>query len=319
MSHPSSALRALGRSVLKVPPLCFGGNVFGWTVDQARGEHLLDALLGAGLNFIDTADTYSAWVPGNRGGESETLIGRWLKARGGRDRVIVATKVGMPMSPDRKGLSATYIRGEVEDSLRRLQTDYIDLYQAHADDAETPLEETLQAFGDLIAEGKVRAIGASNYTPERFQAALKISADHGLPRYETLQPHYNLYEREKFEGPLQALCLAEQIGVIPYYSLASGFLSGKYRSEADLKGARGGGVRRFLNPRGLRILSALDAVSAELGARPAQVALAWSMAKPAITAPIASATSLDQLSDMIAAVRLELPPEAMALLDQAGA
>ncbi len=319
MSQPSPPMRPLGRSGLQVPPLCFGGNVFGWTVDQAGADQLLDALMDAGLNFIDTADVYSRWAPGNHGGESETMIGHWLKARGDRDRVIVATKVGMQMAPDRKGLSRAHIRRSVDESLTRLQTNYIDLYQAHADDAETPLAETLEAFGELIAEGKVRAIGASNYSAERLQEALTVSAANGLPRYESLQPHYNLYDRDKFEGPTEQVCLSDQIGVIPYYSLASGFLSGKYRSEADLKGARAGGVKRFLGPRGFAILEALDAVSSDLGARPAQVALAWLMAKPAITAPIASATSLEQLKDLVAAVQLKLTPDAMARLDQAGA
>jgi aryl-alcohol dehydrogenase-like predicted oxidoreductase len=312
-------MRPLGRSGLMVPPLCFGGNVFGWTVDAAGAGRLLDALLEGGLNFIDTADVYSRWAPGNRGGESESLIGDWLKARGGRDRVILATKVGMDMGEGKKGLSARWIAAAVDDSLRRLQTDYIDLYQAHADDPSTPLEETLRAFADLIAAGKVRAIGASNYSAARLQEALKVSAEAGLPRYECLQPHYNLYERSRFEGETQALCLQAGLGVIPYYSLASGFLSGKYRSEADLKGVRGGSVKAMLNPRGLKILDALDAVSAELGARPAEVALAWLAAQPAITAPIASATSLDQLEDLVAAASLALPPEAMARLDEASA
>jgi aryl-alcohol dehydrogenase-like predicted oxidoreductase len=319
MSMLSPALRHLGRSGLKVPKLCFGGNVFGWTVDQAGGDRLLDALLDADLGFIDTADVYSAWVSGNHGGESETVIGHWLKARGGRDRVIIATKVGMEMGPDRKGLSRAHIRRSVDESLKRLQTDYIDLYQAHRDDTDTPLAETLHAFSELIAEGKVRAIGASNYSAARLVEALEVSRTESLPRYESLQPHYNLYDRDKFEGAPQQACLEHGLGVIPYYSLASGFLSGKYRSEADIKGARGGGVRAMLNPRGFKILAALDAVSADLGARPAQVALAWLMAKPAITAPIASATSLDQLQDLIAATRLELTPQAMTQLDQAGA
>jgi aryl-alcohol dehydrogenase-like predicted oxidoreductase len=319
MSPRPSTLRDLGRSGLKVPKLCFGGNVFGWTVDQAGADRLLDALLDAGLGFIDTADVYSTWVSGNHGGESEAMIGRWLKARGGRERVIIATKAGMEMGPDRKGLSRAHIRRSVDDSLKRLQTDYIDLYQAHRDDADTPLPETLHAFGELIAEGKVRAIGASNYSAARLLEALDVSHAEGLPRYESLQPHYNLYDRAKFEGATEQACLEHGLGVIPYYSLASGFLSGKYRSEADIKGARGGGARAMLNPRGFRILAALDAVSTDLGARPAQVALAWLMAKPAITAPIASATSLEQLQDLIAAVHLELTPQAIIQLDQAGA
>jgi aryl-alcohol dehydrogenase-like predicted oxidoreductase len=312
-------LRPLGRSGLMVPPLCFGGNVFGWTVDQAGGERLLDALMAQGLNFIDTADVYSRWAPGHTGGESETLIGHWLKARGGRDKVVIATKVGIDMGEGRKGLSARYIRAAVDDSLKRLQTDYIDLYQAHIDDTETPLEETLGAFGELIAAGKVRAIGASNYSAERLEQALALSAEHGLPRYESLQPHYNLYERGKFEGPTARACLEHGVGVIPYFSLAAGFLTGKYRSPADVQGARGGAVKDMLNPRGFAILAALDAVSAQLGARPAQVALAWLMAQPAVTAPIASATSEAQLQDLVAATTLSLPQDALAALDAASA
>jgi aryl-alcohol dehydrogenase-like predicted oxidoreductase len=312
-------LRPLGRSGLMVPPLCFGGNVFGWTVDRPGSQRLLDALLDDGLNFIDTADVYSRWIPGNKGGESETLIGHWLKARGGRDKVIIATKVGIDMGEGRKGLSAHRIAAAVEDSLKRLQTDYIDLYQAHTDDADTPLEQTLAAFADLIAQGKVRAIGASNYSAARLNQALQVSAKAGLPRYESLQPHYNLYERAKFEGETAQLCLDEGIGVIPYYSLASGFLSGKYRSADDLKGARGGSVKSMLNPRGFKILDALDAVAADVGAKPAEVALAWLAAQPAITAPIASATSLDQLKSLAAAARLTLPTEALATLGEASA
>jgi aryl-alcohol dehydrogenase-like predicted oxidoreductase len=324
MSPHSHTLRDLGRSGLKVPKLCFGGNVFGWTVDQAGADRLLDALLDAGLGFIDTADVYSTWAPGNHGGESEAMIGHWLKSRrltsgDGRERMIIATKVGMEMGPDRKGLSPAHIRRSVDESLKRLQTDYIDLYQAHRDDADTPLAETLHAFGELIAQGKVRAIGASNYSAPRLIQALEVSRSEGLPRYESLQPHYNLYERGKFEGALERACLDHGLGVIPYYSLASGFLSGKYRSEADIRGARGGGARAMLNPRGFKILAALDAVCTDIGARPAQVALAWLMAKPAVTAPIASATSLEQLRDLIAAVHLELTPQAMIQLDQAGA
>jgi aryl-alcohol dehydrogenase-like predicted oxidoreductase len=310
-------LRTIGRSGLKVPPLCFGGNVLGWTVSQDQAGGLLDALVDAGLNFIDTADVYSRWLPGHSGGESETILGHWLKARGGRDKVVIATKLGMDMGGERKGLSARYIRQAVEDSLRRLQTDYIDLYQAHKDDPDTPMTETLQAFGDLIAQGKVRAIGASNFTAERLQDALDASVTETLPRYECLQPHYNLYARHDFEAGLQDVCLANDIGVIPYFSLASGFLTGKYRRPEDLTGARGGMVGAMLNPRGLRILEALDAVAAAHGANPAQVALAWLMARPSIAAPIASATSLKQLGDLIAATRLELTAADIAQLDQA--
>jgi len=310
--------RPLGRSGLDVPPLCFGGNVFGWTADTAMSHRLLDALLEAGLNFIDTADVYSIWIPGHAGGESETAIGQWLKARGDRDKVIIATKCGMDMKAAGKGLSAAHIASAVEASLKRLNTDYIDLYQAHADDPSVPLDETLGAFADLIKAGKVRAIGASNYSAERLAEALQVSARHHLPRYESLQPHYNLYERDKFEGPTEALCLREHLGVIPYFGLAGGFLTGKYRSKADVKGARAGMVEGMLNPRGLGILAALDAVSAQIGATPTQTALAWLMAKPAITAPIASATSLEQLKDLVAATRLQLTQRAVAELDAAG-
>ena len=311
--------RPLGRSGLTVPTLCFGGNVFGWTADEAMSRRLLDGLIEAGLTFIDTADVYSRWVSGHSGGESEALIGRWLKARGGREKVIIATKCGMDMGPGGKGLSPAHIRAAVDASLKRLNTDHIDLYQAHMDDPTVPLAETLGAFAELIAAGKVRAIGASNYSAERLAEALRASEAHGLPRYESLQPHYNLYERDKFEGPTQDLCLAQGLGVIPYYSLAGGFLSGKYRAAGDLKGPRGGSVATMLNPRGFRILDALDTVAKDAGASPAQVALAWLMAQPAITAPIASATNLDQLKDLKAAVSLTLSAEAMALLDAAGA
>ena len=311
--------RPLGRSGLNLPPLCFGGNVFGWTADRAASHHLLDALMEAGLNFIDTADVYSIWIPGHVGGESETAIGEWLKARGVRDKVLIATKCGLDMKAGGKGLSAAHIKAAVEASLKRLNTDYIDLYQAHADDPSVPLEETLGAFAELIQAGKVRAIGASNYSAERLAEALKVSARNHLPRYESLQPHYNLYERAKFEGATETLCLKEHLGVIPYFALAGGFLTGKYRSKADLQGARAGMVEGMLNPRGLNILAALDEVSEQIGATPAQTALAWLMAKPAITAPIASATSLDQLKDLKAATRLQLTGRAVAALDAAGA
>jgi aryl-alcohol dehydrogenase-like predicted oxidoreductase len=311
--------RPLGRSGLTVPSLCFGGNVFGWTADKATSFKLLDALLDTGLNFIDTADMYSIWVDGHMGGESESIIGEWIKARGVRDRVIVATKCGLDMKAAGKGLSAAHIASAAEASLKRLNTDYIDLYQAHADDPSVPLEETLDAFAKLIEAGKVRAIGASNYEAPRLAEALKLSAEQGLPRYETLQPHYNLYDRDKFEGPLQDLCVKEGLGVIPYFSLASGFLTGKYRNASDVKGARAGMVGEMLNPRGLKILSALDEAAKETASTPAQVALAWLMRRPAIVAPIASATNLDQLQDLIAATRLELPAEAMSKLDAASA
>ena len=311
--------RKLGSSGLEIAPLAFGGNVFGWTADEGVSHQLLDALLDAGLNFVDTADVYSIWIPGHLGGESESVIGRWLKARGGRDKVVIATKCGMDMKAAGKGLSPAHIASAVDASLRRLNTDYIDLYQAHADDPTVPLEETLGAFANLIQAGKVRAIGASNYSAERLAEALTLSRRLGLPRYESLQPHYNLYERGKFEGETEALCLEQHVGVIPYFGLAGGFLTGKYRSEDDAKGARGGMVKGMLNPRGYRILDALDEVSGQIGATPAQVALAWLMAKPAVTAPIASATSLEQFKDLVSATRLQLTERAVALLDAAGA
>jgi aryl-alcohol dehydrogenase-like predicted oxidoreductase len=311
-------MRRLGRSELSVSPLCFGGNVFGWTADEAASFRLLDAFLDAGFNFVDTADVYSAWKPGNRGGESETIIGRWMRERGNRDRVIVATKVGSEMGPGKKGLSAAYIRGAAEASLRRLGTDRIDLYQSHQDDAGTPLEETLGAYGDLIVAGKVRAIGASNYDGKRLREALEVSARSGLPRYESLQPGYNLYDRAAYESELEAICRENEIGVIPYFSLASGFLTGKYRSEADTAGrARGSRVARYLDERGFGILAALDAVANEHGATPAQVALAWLLARPGLTAPIASATTPEQLGELVAAVDLRLDPAAIERLDEA--
>ncbi|HLY63382.1 MAG TPA: aldo/keto reductase [Terriglobia bacterium] len=312
--------RKLGNSGLEVSPLMFGGNVFGWTLDEAASFKLLDAYVGAGFNFIDTADVYSKWAPGNKGGESETIIGNWFKRSGKRRDVILATKVGVEMGPDKKGLSRSYIFQAVEDSLQRLRTDYIDLYQSHRDDTETPQEETMEAFAQLIREGKVRAIGASNITAERLESALQVSRQHGWPRYESLQPHYNLYERADYEAKLESVCLENNLGVIPYYSLASGFLSGKYRSEEDLKkSARGQGVKKYLNDRGLKILAALDEVAKQNHSTPAAVALAWLMARPGITAPIASATSLEQLKDLIAATTLELNQSSIDLLNQASA
>lgn len=315
--------RKIGGSDLEVAPLAFGGNVFGWTVDEATSFRLLDAFVAAGFNFIDTADVYSRWAPGNEGGESETILGKWFQQTGKRDQVVLATKVGMEMGPGKKGTSKAYILQAVEDSLRRLQTDRIDLYQTHKDeDPETPLEETLEAYDALIKQGKVRVIGASNYTAERLTEALKISAEKNLPRYECLQPHYNLMERDRFENDLEPLCLKENIGVIPYYSLASGFLTGKYRSEADLdKSVRGKHVKHhhYLNERGARVLKALDEVAARTSSNPARVAIAWLIARPGITAPIASATNLDQLNDLIEATRLKLDDEAIALLNEASA
>jgi len=314
-------LRSLGRSGLQVSPLCFGGNVFGWTVDEAESFRLLDAWLDAGFNFIDTADVYSAWVPGHVGGESETIIGKWFRRSGKRARVVLATKVGKPMGEGKKGLSAGYIRAAVEASLRRLQTDCIDLYQSHDDDSATPLEETLGAFAELIRAGKVRAIGASNHGAGRLALALQVAEREGLPRYESLQPLYNLCDRAVYEAELEPLCARHGLGVINYYALAAGFLTGKYRSAADAgKSARGANTTaKYLNPRGLRILTALDDAAQRHQATPGQVALAWQMARPSITAPIASATTLAQLDELAGAMRLQLDGATLAALDQASA
>jgi aryl-alcohol dehydrogenase (NADP+) len=310
--------RKLGNSGLQIAPLMFGGNVLGWTADQTTSFKLLDRFVAAGLDAIDTADVYSKWVPGHKGGESETVIGNWLKARGGRDKVVIATKVGMDRTPG--GLARDNILASAEASLKRLKTDYIDLYQSHRDDPVTPLEETLEAHATLIRQGKVRAIGASNYEAPRLAEALRVSAAKGLPRYETLQPHYNLYERKGFEDALEPLALKEGIGVIPYYSLASGFLTGKYRPRGDFtQSPRGAGIKAMLNARGLRILAALDEVAARTKSTPASVAVAWLMARPSITAPIASATSVAQLEELIAAIRLKLDAEAVKQLDAASA
>lgn len=312
--------RELGKSGLRVSPLAFGGNVFGWTADESTSFALLDAFVAAGFDLIDTADVYSNWIPGNSGGESETIIGKWLKRSGHRQRVCLATKVGMDMGEDRKGLSAAYIQRAVEDSLRRLQTDHIDLYQSHTDDAATPLEETLGAYAALIDQGKVRAIGASNYSAARLQESLRISKQHNWPSYQSLQPHYNLYHRQEFEAELEPMCLANNIGVISYFSLASGFLTGKYRAESDLaQSARGAGVKKYLNERGFRILAALDEVAAKHDSTPARVSLAWLMARPSITAPIASATTLEQLNDLIEATKLKLDDASIEQLNQASA
>jgi aryl-alcohol dehydrogenase-like predicted oxidoreductase len=313
--------RKLGNSGLEVPPLMFGGNVFGWTVDEAQSFRILDACAAAGFNFIDTADIYSRWVPGHTGGESETILGRWMKQRGNRARVILATKSGFDMGGGKKGLSRKYILQAADDSLKRLDTDYIDLYQSHTEDPETPLEETLGAYAELIKQGKVRAIGASNYTPQRLEEALETSSRLGLPRYESLQPQYNLYDRAGFEEALEPICVRHGLGVVPYYALASGFLTGKYRSPEDAsKSPRGASVvKKYLNDRGMRILAALDEVARQCNATPAAVALAWLIARPSITAPIASATSLDQLHDLIRAVELKLDPALIERLNQASA
>jgi len=312
--------RELGRSGLRVSPLAFGGNVFGWSADSATSHALLDECVALGLNLVDTADVYSAWVDGNEGGESETLIGQWLQRSGKRNRVVIATKVGK--WPQRKGLSPANIQAACEDSLRRLRTDVIDLYQAHEDDASVPLADTLGAFSRLIEQGKVRAIGASNYTAPRLAEALDVSARHGLPRYETLQPEYNLFDRAGYEAALEPLVRAQGIGVIGYYALASGFLSGKYRSEADAakSAARGAQVvGKYLNPRGKRILAALDDVACRHASTVAQVALAWLIARPGVTAPIVSATSIAQLRELAASRTLLLSKADIAALDGASA
>jgi aryl-alcohol dehydrogenase-like predicted oxidoreductase len=306
-------MRRLGQTDLMVSPLCLGGNVFGWTADEAASFKILDGFVDGGLNFIDTADVYSAWVPGHTGGESESIIGRWMKARSNRERVVIATKVGWE-----QGLSAAHVRTAVEASLKRLQTDYIDLYQSHKDDPNTPFEETLSAYADLIRAGKVRAIGASNYSATRLQEARDVSARTGLPLYESLQPEYNLYDRAGYEAELEPLCSKEGLGVICYYALASGFLTGKYRSEADFgKSARGQRMGKYLTERGYRILKALDEVADQHQATPAQVALAWLMARPSVTAAIASAASLDQLGDLVAATHLRLDPASVEHLTMA--
>jgi aryl-alcohol dehydrogenase-like predicted oxidoreductase len=320
---PRLDLRPLGRSGLSVPPFCFGGNVFGWTADEATSFALLDRLTETGFTFIDTADVYSRWAPGHQGGESEAVIGRWLKARGSRDRMVIATKVGMemgqgPSGDSRKGLTAPYIERAVEESLRRLQTDRIDLYQSHTDDAGTPLEETLSAYDRLIRAGKVRAIGASNYAAARLREALAVAEREGLPRYECLQPGYSLADREDYEAELEPLCREEGLGVISYFSLAAGFLTGKYRHAGAAAGrAREARVSAYLNPRGLAFLDLLDAVAREHGATPAQVAIAWLVARPGLTAPIASATSVAQLDELLGGVRLALDPAASARLEEA--
>lgn len=310
--------RRLGNSGLEVSPICFGGNVFGWTADEPASFKLLDAFTAAGFNFIDTADVYSRWVPGNQGGESEIILGKWFKQTGRRSSVVLATKLGNEMGPQKKGLSKVYIVSAVEESLRRLQTDYIDLYQSHVDDPATPIEETLEAYSQLIRQGKVRAIGASNFSAERLAQSLQMSGQLGFPRYESLQPLFNLYDRAVYETALEPLCLKEGIGVIPYFSLAKGFLTGKYRSEKDLsKSVRGQMVKKYLNDRGFRILAALDEVSARYNSNPARVALAWLIGRPSITAPIASATNLDQLNDLIESANLQLDGDSVDLLSQA--
>ncbi|MEG2999464.1 MAG: aldo/keto reductase [Comamonas sp.] len=316
MSFPT---RALGQSPLQVSPLCFGGNVFGWTVDQPTSFALLDAWLGAGMNFVDTADVYSRWVPGHVGGESETIIGQWLHKSGKRKQLVLATKLGKDMGDGKVGLHPKYIKQAVDASLTRLQTDYIDLYQTHDDDPNIPFEDVLGTLGDLIQAGKVRAIGASNYSAARLAEALDCSEQHRLARFDSLQPLYNLYDRAVFENELQPLCTARNVGVINFYALAAGFLTGKYRSEADAaKSARGAKTTSlYLNPRGLRILDALDQVASQYQAQPGEVAIAWLLTRPGIAAPIASATSLAQLQSLVNAATLQLDAAALALLNAA--
>jgi aryl-alcohol dehydrogenase-like predicted oxidoreductase len=311
--------RKLGKSGIEIAPIAFGGNVFGWTADEATSHRLLDAFVDAGFSFVDTADVYSRWAPGNKGGESEAVIGSWLrKDRSKRDRIVLATKCGMGL-PSR-ALSRSNIVESVDASLKRLNTDRIDLFQSHKDDKDTPQEETLSTYAELVKAGKIRAIGASNFEAPRLAEAAKIAKEKALPRYESLQQHYNLMERSLFEGELENECLKEGIGVIPYYSLASGFLSGKYRTDADLgKSKRGAGVKKYLNDKGLAVLKALDAAAKKHNATNTQVALAWLMQRKSITAPIASATSLDQLKDLIAAPRIELDADSVAAIDKASA
>jgi aryl-alcohol dehydrogenase-like predicted oxidoreductase len=312
--------RQLGNTDLKVAPLTFGGNVFGWTIDEATSFELLDGFTAAGFNLVDTADVYSRWKPGNTGGESETIIGNWMKERNNRNQVIIATKVASDMGDGKKGLSKKYILQAAEASLKRLQTEYIDLYQTHWDDADTPIEETLEAYQQLVKEGKVRWIGASNLSPERLTASLLISKEKGYPIYQTFQPQYNLVEREVFEKEIEDICVKNNLGVINYYSLASGFLTGKYRSEADLgKSVRGGGAKKYLNAKGLKILAALDKVADEYKSTPATVAIAWLIARPSVTAPIASATNSGQLKSLMDAAELVLTNEAIDLLNEASA
>jgi len=312
--------RKLGNTGFDVSPIVFGGNVFGWTIDEPTSFKILDEFFAAGGNFIDTADIYSRWKPGNQGGESETIIGNWLKRAGNRHKLVIVTKVGMDMGDGKTGLRKAHIIQSAEDSLKRLQCDYIDLYLSHTDDPTAPLEETLAAYQQLIKQGKVRAIGASNYKADRLAQALAISQEYDLPRYEVLQTQYNLYDRSDFELELEPFCVQNQISMISYWSLAKGFLTGKYRSESDLnKSVRGEGVRKYLNDRGFRILAALDKIAAKYNAQPASIALAWLLARPSVTAPIASATSLPQLESLIAATQIHLDNEAIEQLNQASA
>lgn len=308
----------IGKTDLQVAPINFGGNVFGWTLDEKQSFEILDAFVNAGFNFIDTADTYSWWVEGNKGGESEAIIGKWMKARGNRDQIVVATKVGSQSKEHKEDVSRAHILKSVDESLQRLQTDRIDLYYTHFDDNVTPVEETLSAYDEIIKAGKVRYIAASNVTPERLTESLKLAEEKGLPRYQALQPHYNLVERVNFESKYQPIAQEYGLSVMPYWSLAAGFLTGKYRSEDDFKkSVRGEGVRKYLDAKGIGVLNALDKVAAKHHSKPATVALAWLLAQPTIAAPIVSATSQSQLETLVAAPALQLDAEDLGLLDNA--
>ena len=310
----------LGNTDLRMYPVVFGGNVFGWTIDEKQSFEILDGFNNAGFNAIDTADVYSKWASGNAGGESETIIGKWMKDKKNRSEIVLATKVGSDMGNGKKGLKKAYILKAAEDSLKRLQTDHIDLYQTHFDDESTPIEETLSAYEQLIKDGKVRWIGASNLSPERLKESLAVSGEENLPTYQTFQPHYNLYNREDFENGLEPICLGHNLGVITYFSLESGFLTGKYRSKEDLdKSPRGGGMEKYFNDRGLKILEALDVVSKEYNTTPAAVSLAWLINRPSVTAPIVSATSLSQMESIIQAPELNLDANAIRALNSASA
>ncbi|SIO38635.1 aldo/keto reductase [Chitinophaga niabensis] len=312
--------RTLGGTGIQIAPLVFGGNVFGWTADEPTSFRLLDAFTDAGFNGIDTSDNYTAWIPGNTGGDSERVIGKWLKQTGKRDKVVIATKVGGKFSEEKKGLKKAYILQSIEDSLTRLQTDHIDLYQTHYDDPETPIEETLEAYAEIVRSGKVRAIGTSNMTVERLAESLSISKQKGFPAYQSLQPEYNLMEREKYETQYAPFVKEHNIGVIPYFALASGFLTGKYRNEKDLEGSsRTKYVARYLNEKGFKVLKALDEVAAEYNSKPGTIAIAWVMAQPGITAPIASASSMAQFDDLIAAASVKLDAKALDLLNTVSA
>src|SRR5665213_675349 len=312
--------RKLGKTGMEICPLVLGGNVFGWTADSSASFKLLDKFVDAGFNAIDTADVYSKWVEGHTGGESEQVIGDWIKRSGKRNKVFLATKVGMEMAGFGKGSSKSHILRSADASLKRLQTDYIDLYQSHIDDPDTPLEETLEAYAELLKQGKIKAIGASNHKADRLALALETSRKHGLPEYQTLQPNYSLVDREEFENNLRPLCEKEGLGVISYFPLAGGFLTGKYRSEKDAEGKpRARNVTKYLNERGFKILAALDDVAAKYKTTPAQISLAWVQSRPGITAPIASATNLDQLKDLMSSVELVLDRESIEILDQASA